>query len=338
MTAMYIKIHKTKGYVGGNKQSCRDLVNYLEKENKDKIFSNKEPFFSHGSGSIDPQYVINSIDNNKKGLKDKDAKFFMLTINPSEYELKHLAFLATGRKDISHISQMKPKELDKYNNLLKGYTRKVMEEYAASFDRGLSGKDLVYYAKLEQERHYKGTDKEVKQGKVQSGDLKPGLQSHVHIVISRKDVNQKYSLSPLANSRGSNKHKLNGKSVKVGFNRDSFFQSCETTFDKEFNYSRNYEKHYQYYKTIKHVTQTANYLDNPERATSNMVLHSIDKLSGTRIATNLNKVSGAIQNPESSKGLLIHKLEKILDKTLPPQLRIAKKVIQKVIDLGKGIE
>jgi hypothetical protein len=69
-----------------------------------------------------------------------------------------------------------------------------------------------------------------------------------------------------------------------------------------------------------------------------MALHSIDKLSGTRIATHLNKASGAIQNPESSKDILINKLEQVLDKTLPPQLRIAKKVVQKVIDLGKGIE
>ncbi|NJO93088.1 MAG: hypothetical protein HC831_32105 [Chloroflexia bacterium] len=201
----------------GNTQSCIDLVDYLEKENEEKDFEEQERFFNHASKNFDSQYVIQKIDNNKKGLKDKDAKFFMLTINPSERELKHLAKIATKGREVSDVSQLSKEEYERYNNILREYTREVMDEYAKNFNRGLSGNDLVYFAKIEQERHYKGTDNEVKEGLADSGQKKEGMQTHVHIIVSRKDVSQKVSLSPHANSRGSNKHQLNGKSVMVGF-------------------------------------------------------------------------------------------------------------------------
>ena len=38
---------------------------------------------------------------------------------------------------------------------------------------------------------------------------------------------------------------MNGKKVKRGFNRDSFFEKAEKTFDAQFKYKRNYAETYQ---------------------------------------------------------------------------------------------
>jgi hypothetical protein len=345
---MYVKIHGNKDYVKGNTQSCRDLIHYLEKENDDRLFEEQEQFFNHTLSNINAEFAINSIDSNRKGLKDKDAKFFMVTVNPSERELKHLARIATNRRDISDISEMKPGELERYNNLVKGYTRAVMEEYAKAFNRDLTGADLVYYAKLEQQRHYKGTDAEVKEGFSRSGEKKEGLQTHVHIVVSRKDVSQKISLSPLANSRGSSKHVLNGKSVKVGFNRDEFVAKCEGEFDKRFQFRREYENSYGYYKfssnpmaglqKASRIAQQA--IERPDIAGKNLVVSAFDNATKTRLASGMDKVSNLTSNPDAAKDLLVSKLDQLVSQLLPPETKAAKKIAEKIIkpiiDLGSG--
>jgi hypothetical protein len=345
---MYVKIHGNRDYVKGNTQSCRDLVNYLGKENEDKGLLNQEQFFNQTNNSVESQYVISSIDNNKKGLKDKDAKFFMVTINPSEKELKHLLKISTNGKSVGHVSELTPGELERYNILIKNYTRQIMDDYARAFNRDLTGKDLVYYGKVEQERHFKGTDKEVKEGKALSGELKPGLQTHVHIVVSRKDIEQKHSLSPLANSKGSNKHKLNGKSIKVGFDRDVFVKGCESQFDKMYQYQRKIENSYEYYKYASNPTKglvqstkiARQAISNPEIAAKNFAVIGIDNLSGTKAASHLNSVTNLVENPESAKDMLVNKLEQMVKQLMPPELRavqkVAENVIKPVIELGTG--
>lgn len=332
---MYVKIHGNRDYVKGNTQSCRDLVNYLGKENEGKGLLNQEQFFNQTNNTIDSQYVVNSIDNNKKGLKDKDAKFFMVTINPSEKELQHLLKMATNGKNIGHISELTPGEHERYTNLVKDYARQIMDDYARAFNRDLTGKDLVYFGKVEQERHYKGTDKEVKQGKVNSGEIKPGLQTHVHIVISRKDTGQKHSLSPLANSKGSGKHKLNGKSIKVGFDRDMFVKGCESQFDKMFQYQRKIENSYEYYKYVSNPTKgikiAQQAIFNPEIAVKNLAVTGISNLSGTKVAGHINTAANLVENPESAKDMLVTKLDQLAMQLMPTKLRTAKKVAEKVI-------
>ncbi len=344
---MYIKIHGNRDYVKGNTQSCHDLIQYLEKENEELNLLEQEQFFNHSSNSISAEFAINSIDNNKKGLKDKDAKFFMVTVNPSERELRHLAKIASKRH-IRDISEMNPSELERYNNMVKNYARDVMEEYAKAFNRGLSGNDLVYYAKLEQQRHFKGTDKEVKEGLATSGEKKEGLQTHVHIVISRKDVSQKVSLSPLANSRGSKNHVLKGKSVKVGFNRDEFVASCEKEFDKKFQFQRTFENSYGYYKFasnpaygIEKASRIAmQAAEKPELAGKNLVISAIDKATKTSMASGINKAANLSSNPDSAKDLLVNKLDELVIQLLPPEAKAAKKIAEKVIkpiiELGSG--
>ena len=299
-----MKIHTPEAH-SANKGSSKDLIDYLEKENAGIEATDQEYFFSHHDDRVSPFKVQDILDHNNKGLKANESKFFMLTVNPSQDELAHIA-----------------NDPDK----LKDYTRDVMDQYAKDMnrmvnDRPLTGHDLVYFAKLEKNRIYKQEDRTplkqvfVKEGdKLSSkaygstwdsekgidikrttqdafkhnseirkqitalkvnksipqnqrdkqidklsqrylrnsegtvilpGNKRDGLQTHVHVIVSRKDQSQSVSMSPLANSRGS-KNKLNGKEVKIGFHREKFVDKAETIFDKKFGYERTLENSFQF--------------------------------------------------------------------------------------------
>ena len=72
---------------------------------------------------------------------------------------------------------------------------------------------------------------------------KRGNQSHIHIIVSRKDASNSVSLSPGSIYKASNVT-IDGKLVKRGFDRDNFFAKAEKTFDKTFEYKRNYAESY----------------------------------------------------------------------------------------------
>lgn len=270
---MYISItpQKLEAQYG---QSVADFVSYLEKENEGLPKIEQEHFFNQYEHEIPKSEVIFTIDNNTKKLKKKEPKFYSLTVSPSKQELQHLK---------------------NHSEDLKAYTRAFMKDYAASFNRELAGRkvgvdDIVYFAKIEHQRSYKGTDIQVKENtpfrkeiaklknniqKVQRGELlgsvsemenritkltqqaphkiqgkmiaqgmkKEGNQSHIHIIVSRKDVSNNYSLSPGSKYKAS-EVTMNGKIVKRGFDRDLFFSNAEKTFDKKFNYQRNYVERY----------------------------------------------------------------------------------------------
>lgn len=252
-------------------QSASGFVDYLEKENEGKLPELQEHFFDQYNDRIPPEQVVREIDGNTAKLKKKDPKFYSLTINPSQRELKAI------------------------NNdpaLLRSYVRETMKDYAASFYREtpVSVDSIKYYAKVEHKRTFKGYDRQIKENqpyrakiaklendirKVERGELKgstkkmqreikrlkaeiphringeiikqgmtkPGLQTHVHIIVSRKDITNKLSLSPGSKYMESDSL-LNGKPVKRGFKRDHFFENAEKTFDRLFNYKRNYVETY----------------------------------------------------------------------------------------------
>lgn len=310
---MVVIPHSGKDYPKGNKQSCSDLVEYLEKENEGKELDKKEHFFNSTDKYVNHRTAIEQIDGNVKGLKKNETKFFMLSINPSQRELNHLARMASG-KSINDISEFTPAELEKFNGYIKDYTNNVMELYASGFNKGLTAKDLVYFAKVEQERHYTYKDEVLSNkvdalksegkdlntvlkelgnerqqdvrffynnGAVTEGQTKIGLQTHVHIVVSRRDKNMKVSISPLANSRGKSKHYLNGKEVKVGFDRDEFKQKSETLFDNQFNYQREYNEYYSYSKSNQQTFsisshQVNNFIKNYQNKTKNSAVQDKD--------------------------------------------------------------
>lgn len=248
------KPHSTLG--ASNTESCSALAMYLEKENRelDKLLkekksleekraieSRKQYFFSHSKKNISTNEVIYSIDNNKKKLGKKDAKYFAPTINFSQQELKHLIKKSTENKEIDDVWQLTQKEYETFNSLILEYIRIVMTNYAKNFnreDKGLkTGDDLVYYAKIEHFRKFIGLDIEVKKGSFKSGEYKPGLNSHCHIIVSRKDETQRLKLTPTTKEK-STKRIIGGNSYHVGFDRMKWIQMNETSFDIFFNYKR----------------------------------------------------------------------------------------------------
>ncbi len=217
---MYVKVinpqkHGKTEY--DNAGSCTALVNYLSKEDKEKGLE-RELYFSHDQDKVSSIEVIRSIDGNCPGIEKHEAKFYSLVVAPRPDEMEHI-------------------KNDKAR--LKAYVRDAMDIYAQNFNKkdgtskNLAGKDLVYYAKLEENRYYKGTDEAVKQGKAKQGDLLPGDNTHIHIIVSRKDKTKKIKLSPLANSK-----KL--------FSRENFKLKCCKHFDENYHYQgsgKELEKH-----------------------------------------------------------------------------------------------
>lgn len=248
------KPHSTLGT--RNTGTCSLLANYLDKENQDLdciintknslkeiiLFQNrKQDFFNHAKDKISMIEVISTIDNNIKKLGKTDAKYFAPTISFSQSELKHIISLATDKKRIDDVWQLSTDEYVKYNRLLKDYITEVMDNYAENFNRqnkGLkSGRDLVYFAKVEHFRKFKGTDEEVKEGLYKVGDFKPGLNSHVHIIVSRKDKTQRLKLTPTTKER-STQRSIGGNAYQVGFDRMKWIIMNESSFDTLFNYKR----------------------------------------------------------------------------------------------------
>lgn len=210
---------------GNNKGSCRALVNYLCKENEGKSILEQEHFFSSEQNEINRLEVMNSIDGNVSKLGKQDSKFFMLTLNFSVKEANHLL------NDPAKI---------------RLYTREVMELYARNFDKGIQSSDLVWFAKIEYKRAFKGFEPEVMRGAFREGDLKPGPNTHVHLVISRKDRSQKLKLSPMTNHRRSS-----SGIIKSGFNRMQFKIDCEKCFDRIFQYKREHNEYLLVANTLK---------------------------------------------------------------------------------------
>jgi hypothetical protein len=217
---MFVKVinPKTHGKTEyNNSGSCTALVNYLSKEDNDKGLE-RELYFSHDQDKISSIEVIRSIDNNCPNIEKNEAKFYSLVVAPEPDEMQHL------KSD---------------PNRLKDYVRDTMDIYAQNFNKkdgaskNLSGNDLVYYAKMEHNRYYKGTDDEVKKGNAKQGEALPGDNTHVHIIVSRKDKSKEIKLSPLVNSK-----KL--------FSRENFKTKCCDHFDKKYKYEgsgKELEKH-----------------------------------------------------------------------------------------------
>jgi hypothetical protein len=244
---MYVKIHSSKK--DNNRGSCNSLINYLEKENQEKDLLNQEKFFDHNSSDVSFFSAQATIDNNKGKLGKDETKFYMISVNPSKDELRHISKSVSGR-DIKNISQLTAIELKRYQEALKDYTRKVMDDYAKNFNKGLTGENLVYFGKVEHCRYYGRDSVEVKEGLYKAGEKKEGLQTHVHVVVSRMDESKKIRLSPMANAKNS-KNILNGKEVQIGFDRMKFVQSCEKSFDTNFDYKRTQQHKFSHYHTMK---------------------------------------------------------------------------------------
>lgn len=213
---MHIKIQGGGKGRTANKGSSGSLVSYLEHEDLKNIKEGKsvEPFFSHTENEVHANDIIDALDNNKKKLSKKDAKFYMITLSPSKDELHHLGDTPAQQ-----------------SAALKHFVRSgLMQQYADAFGKDLNAEDIMYYGKV----HYERGDKK------QEGNL------HVHIVVSRKTADGRRKISPKTNHRNTKTGPIRG-----GFDRVGFFEASESTFDHMFLYERSIEDRFSFKKEYK---------------------------------------------------------------------------------------
>lgn len=214
---MNVKIQGGGGGTYANTGSCFGVVSYLRHEDAKRQEQGErvEPFFNQ-RGEVSSREVTEKIDNNRAKLCRDDAKFFVITVSPSQKEIQ-----AMGKT---------PQE--QAQNFREYINNDLMQKYGEGFNKGLGKDDIMYYAKIHHER-------------------KPGgeLDMHAHIIVSRKDAQNTKKLSPQTNHRGNSKG-----AVKSGFNRSDFFRNSEQTFDNRFNHSRDYKESYEYQNAMKNGT------------------------------------------------------------------------------------
>lgn len=174
---MYIKIHKP---LDVNRRTSAYAVNYLEKESEEMGQLNQGYFFDQNSEKISALWVIPTLDMNRAKLSTHDAKFYMLTINPSEAEQRHIIRKATGRS-VNSIQELNPEELKAFEKELKDYSRGVMDLYARNFNRGLTGDDILYFGRVEHQR------------KVEKDSESTAKYYHQHIKLAKEDIPNIYS-------------------------------------------------------------------------------------------------------------------------------------------------
>ncbi len=269
---MYIAISPQK--TGATYQnSVSDYVAYLEKENQENEAgsTNQNPqqayFFNQEQDRVEVQDVIKAIDQNTAKLRKRDPRFYSLVISPSQRELKHLQndpeklkeytrevmkeYAASfHRNDPVTADQLLYFAKIEYTRTYRGFEKEIQENQPylkkiarlnnqiRQAERGELNVDLKTLQNELQKTI--GAAPHKRNGKLlQQGMKKEGLQTHVHIIVSRRDKTNTYTLSPLSKHKASEVI-LNGKSQKRGFNREGFYQKAEVRFDKMFAYPRHY--------------------------------------------------------------------------------------------------
>lgn len=205
---MFACVHQPSG----NDGSCANLATYLSKDN-----GSSAGFFSASKERISYAEVVTSIDHNVSALGVNESKFYMLSLNPSHAELCSII----GRS-VNSIHELTEVERELLDRRLVEFTREAMNAYALNFgrDKVQSGRDLLYYARIETSRIYKPTSENIAAGE-RIGAEKQGLNYHVHVIVSRKSADGKVKLSPQVVSRG-NDWMLDGKVVRRGFNHENW--------------------------------------------------------------------------------------------------------------------
>ncbi|MBO0340200.1 MobB family relaxase [Flagellimonas profundi] len=253
------------------KGSARDFVNYLEKENEGKSLEDQELFFNQTENNIAADRVIAEIDANTAKLSKKDPKFYSIMVSPSQSELRHIGddpeklkqytrelmktYAASFYRDkeitvknVLYFAKLERErtysEKDKAVRENQAHATKILElqhqlrAIREGREQGDMGKLQDKIQALEAEAPHKQNGK-----RIVPGMPKEGNQSHIHIIVSRKDVTNSHSLSPGSKFRTS-ETMLNGEKVKQGFDRDKFYRAAEKAFDKQFGYRRNFVETY----------------------------------------------------------------------------------------------
>ena len=233
--------------------------------------------------------------------------------------------------------------------------------------RQLTGDDLLWYGKVETQRHYNHKDREVIRNKellreieieknnpekikeleaklnrdpftkevIKHDTLKGGDNFHVHVLVSRHDktnhnARDKISLSPLSAAR--DKMLLAGKN-QVGFNRSAFFKTAEQTFDKKFEYTRPIHQSYEYFNYKK-----KNYdIEKSEKELGNKISSGVKNEAKNFIFkhTGLNEVKQQLNPIQSIKEQIpFAKIPTSFPKSITD---LSIKVVRKILDSGKEL-
>lgn len=212
---MNVKIQGGSSGRYANKGSCTGVVTYLQHEDMDRAIEglDVELFFNNDYDKVSSREVTFNIDNNKAQLGRNDAKFYVITVSPSQSEIKLMGNTPESRADA-----------------FREYIRNdLMKAYADNFNKDLKQSDIKYYAKIHHDR----------------GE-KQGENMHAHIIVSRKDMSNKIKISPNTNHRNTKKG-----IVKGGFDRTKFFEKAESIFDKRFEHERSTLDSFKYQNAIK---------------------------------------------------------------------------------------
>ena len=246
-------------------------VEYLEKEDLGKLPDLRENFFDQYKDNVAPEKVISEIDGNIAKLRKRDPKFYSLVVSPSQRELKAInndparlrKYVRELMKDYAesfHRNQQVTIDSIKYyakienQRAYRGFERQVMENAPYRKEIAKLQNDIRKVERGEIDGNAKKLKRKIaklreqaphkQNGKlISAGMLKEGFQTHVHIIVSRKDMTNTYTLSPLAKHRAS-EVMLNGNPIKRGFDRDKFYETSEKTFDRVAGYDRNYVETY----------------------------------------------------------------------------------------------
>ena len=267
---MYIAISPQK--MGSTyTSSVGAYVDYLEKEDLGKHPDLKENFFDQNNDKVSHEKVISEIDGNTAKLRKRDPKFYSMVVSPSKRELKaidndpdqlrkYVRELMKDYADSFYRNQQVTVDSIKYyakiehQRTFRGFEREVTENAPYRKEIAKLKNDVRKVERGEMEGNIKKMEKRIEKlydeaphkqnGRmIVAGMQKEGFQTHVHIIISRKDVTNTYTLSPLAKHKAS-KVILNGKPTKRGFDRDKFYGASEKTFDRVAGYDRNYVETY----------------------------------------------------------------------------------------------
>lgn len=197
------------------------LVAYLLHESRENG-KDESIFFNQYSDNISPEAVQNALNGNVKGLRKNEEKFFTIVVSPSEDELRHIGNsdeklkvfvrrimddyarnfnLKDGHKlsgddllwfaAIHADRKVKNLDLRKEDGFLSEKEERVILDLKAKGDPN-SLKAIERIERNALKRNANKLDEEI----FRVGDVKPGMNKHIHIVVSRKDINMQYSLNP----------------------------------------------------------------------------------------------------------------------------------------------
>lgn len=272
---MYINISPQK--MGSTyTSSVGNYVSYLEKEDEGKHPELKEHFFSQESDRVSPERVIKEIDGNTAKLRRHDPKFYSLVVSPNQRELKAIGndpYLLRGyirelmkdyarsfnRNQEVRVEDLKYFAKIEHERTYRGYEKQVLENAPFRKEIARLRNEIRMVERGEIKGNVNKLQKKIDQqlklaphkqnGKmIAVGMKKQGHQTHVHIIVSRRDQTNTYTLSPMAKHKAS-EVELNGKMVRRGFDRDQFFETAEKTFDRLSGFQRNYVESYSARKT-----------------------------------------------------------------------------------------